>query len=129
MTPETPQTPETPPTTSAPDVKADVAPVAAAPAGAVAKSTAAKVTVTCKLASSKRAVTCTVRGAKGTKLRAEAGARQGQGPSLRHEHGPRDTPVDKRLKATSKVTVKVTSGKTTGSIRARAGRKAAITLS
>ena len=48
-----------------------MAPVAAAPAGAVAKSTAAKVTVTCKLAKSKRAVTCTVRGAKGTKLRAE----------------------------------------------------------
>ena len=36
--------------------------------------------------------------------------------------------MDKRLKATSKVTVKVTSGKSTGSIRARAGRKAAITL-
>ena len=63
-----------------------------APAGAVAKSTAAKVTVTCKLAKSKRAVTCTVRGAKGTKLRADAGARQGQGPSLRHGTVTRDTP-------------------------------------
>ena len=73
-------------------------------------------------------MTCTVRGAKGTKLRADlalgkAKARRSGTSTVRVT-----LRVDKRLKATSKVTVKVTSGKSTGSIRARAGRKAAITL-
>ena len=131
--PETPETPETPPTVSAPDVKADAAPVAAttAPAastGGVAKATAAKVTVTCKLAKSKRAVTCTIRGAKGTKLRADLAF--GKVKARRSGSGAVSVTlrVDARLEATSKVTVKVTSGKTAGSVKARAGRAATVTL-
>ena len=133
VVPESPA-PQEEATVSTPDVKAEVAPAAevaaaAAPAGAVAKRTAAKVTVTCKLASSKRAVTCTVRGAKGTKLRADLAL--GKAKARRSGSGTVTVTlrVDARLKATSKVTVKVTSGKTAGSVKARAGRRASITLS
>ena len=82
----------------------------------MAKATAAKVTVTCKLAKSKRAVTCTIRGAKGTKLRADLAL--GKAKARRSGSGTVTVTlrVDARLKATSKVTVKVTSGKTAGSV-------------
>jgi hypothetical protein len=122
------------PTTSAPEVKAEAAPVSApavapaAPAGAVAGTTRVTVKVTCKLAKSRRAVTCTIRGAKGTRLRADLA----RGKAKAHRSG-RGTVrvtlrVTKRLTSASKVTIKVTSGKAAGSVKARAGRRATITL-
>ena len=122
--------PETPPTVSTPDVKAAVAtPAAPAPAGAVAESAAAKVTVSCKLAKSKRAVTCTIKGAKGSKLRADLAF--GKAKARRSGNGTVTVTlrVDRRLKATSKIAVKVTSGKTAGTVKARAGRRASVTMS
>ena len=70
--------PETPaPTTSAPEVKAE----RRSPrpprrrrrrtGGRRGRDDPAKVTVSCKLAKSRRAVTCTIKGAKGTSLRAD----------------------------------------------------------
>ena len=89
--------PRRPPTVSAPDVKADVgAGRAATPRrrrrAPSPSATAAKVTVTCKLAKSKRAVTCTIRGAKGTKLRADLAL--GKAKARRSGSGTvtRDTP-------------------------------------
>jgi len=112
------------PATSAPDVKEQAA---VAPAAVAAKA-AAKLSVTCKRAKSKRAITCRIRGAKGAKLRAEVSLgkrkarRSGRGSVTVTLRSPT------RLSAKARVTVRVTSGKASGRVKARAGRKAALTL-
>jgi hypothetical protein len=124
--------PETPaPTTSAPEVKAEAAPVAATPVpttGAVAGTTLSKVTVSCKLAKSRRAVTCTLKGAKGTSLRADLAL--GKAKARRSGRGTVTLTLRSatRLKAGASVNVRVTSGQTTGAAKARIGRRATITL-
>ena len=73
-------------------------------------------------------MTCTVKGAKGAKLRTDLAFGKAK---ARHTGSGTVTVtlrVDRRLTASSKVTVKVTSGKTSGAVKARAGRKASITL-
>jgi hypothetical protein len=124
------------PTVSAPEVKpeaqapaaAPVATPAPAPAVQVASATRTTVSVSCKLASSRRAVTCTIKGAKGSNLRADLA--HGKAKARRSGRGTVKVTlrVAKRLNRASKVTVKVTSGKTAGAVKARAGRKATITL-
>ena len=122
------------PTTSAPEVKAEAAPVATPAAtpvpttGAVAGTSLAKVTVSCKLAKSRRAVTCTVEGAKGTSLRADLAL--GKAKARRSGRGTITLTLRSatRLKAGASVNVRVTSGQTKGAAKVRIGRRATITL-
>ena len=122
------------PTTSAPEVKAEAAPVATPAAtpvpttGAVAGTSLAKVTVSCKLAKSRRAVTCTVKGAKGTSLRADLAL--GKAKARRSGRGTITLTLRSatRLKAGASVNVRVTSGQTKGAAKVRIGRRATITL-
>jgi hypothetical protein len=123
------------PTTSAPEVKPEATPVATptatptpVPDVAVAGATLSKVTVSCKLASSRRAITCTIKGATGTSLRADLA--RGKAKARRSGRGTVNVTlhVATRLTSASTVTVKVTSGKAVGNVKARAGRQATITL-
>ena len=134
---EQPQ-PEAPaPTTPAPDVKADVpvapaeraaTPAPAPAAGAVARATRAKVTVSCSPAKSRRAVTCTIKGGKGARLRTDLAL--GKARARRTGRGTVRVTVRsaKRLKTGASVNVRVTSGQATGIAKARIGRRTTLTL-
>ena len=113
------------PTTSAPEVKAEAAPVAHRPRRPCRPPAPwpgrrlAKVTVSCKLAKSRRAVTCTIKGAKGTSLRADLAL--GKAKARRSGRGTVTLTLRSatRLKAGASVNVRVTSGQAEGQRRRR----------